>query len=85
MPEAYQSHLRISRLNRREWIETGSGSSRALPPPRISRLNRREWIETALYTSVAANSLASPGLTAGSGLKLQPRRILPSLAGHLPA
>ncbi len=60
----------ISRLNRRERIET------AIPPAfrqrtyRISRLNRRERIETAACTAGTWLFGVSPGLIAESGLKL---------------
>jgi len=41
----------------------------------ISRLNRREWIETAKNKLQSSISRVSPGLTAGSGLKLVDREL----------
>ena len=60
----------ISRLNRREWIETSRAVTVKSGTSSISRLNRREWIETDKVDHCRFSYEVSPGLIAGSGLKL---------------
>ena len=60
----------ISRPNRREWIETYSNPTTNTLDKRISRPNRREWIETGSSLATIRLPMVSPGLIAGSGLKL---------------
>ena len=48
--------LRISRLNRREWIETPVIFPFFPSLRRISRLNRREWIETRNGSSTTSHN-----------------------------
>ena len=62
----------ISRPNRREWIETSLLGRISALAKCISRPNRREWIETRDQSHHKRGPAASPGLTAGSGLKRYP-------------
>ena len=78
-------HSRISRPNRRERIETPLIVHLVHSTLGISRPNRRERIETLTHENGELLAWASPGLTAGSGLKPDPSPINAQPEKHLPA